>query len=349
MLCLEVQLEVRTTNYVIMFLVAVLASVAVLDIRVQELSLMTQKYAEYNHAVDAASDDAMGSLVEMADVADVQINYTACIDSFYESLYASFGAMDNAVLQSDLQLYTPVLAIIGTDGFFVVHNSVNNYGRLVKVWSEKLPFQRQFSYKDSFGREHYYTVVFRLDDRVSVILHDGTTSASSRIYTGKYNELAERYPTSPIADVFRRTILAEDGTFFNWKSQVIVDSVVSQMNFFAKKNNDIANAFGISYNFMLPESASSDLANSIGDVSLVVLFQGFPYGGSTSDTFSKFSVSGAQMSKQTYYYVRYSNIDARCYYHELGCTRDNNNPSYQYVSDVDAALTGALPCPYCCE
>lgn len=339
----------KIINYVIMFLAAAVAVIATLDIRVQELAMMSQKYAEYNHAVDAATDDAVNSLVEAADINDVQVNYTECINKFYGSLYASLGAMDNAVLQTDLQLYTPVLSIVAEDGFYVIHNSLNNYGRLVKVWSEKLPFQRQFSYTDNLNHPHYYTVVFRLDDRVNVILHDDSTRVSSRVYTGKYNELASRYQGTPLADIFSKTIFAEDGTFYSWRNQVVIDSIISQMNFFANKNNDIAKAFGITYSFGLPQSASSDLANTIEGVSLLVLFQGFPYGGNFENTFTKFSVSGAQITKKTAYYVRYSNTDSRCYYHVLGCTHDSTNTSYQYQTAELAAATGALPCPYCCE
>lgn len=339
----------RVRNYVLFFLMAVIAAVSSLDIYVMELTMMTQKYAEYNHAVDAAVDDAVSSLVESADINDVQINYTECVNNFYKSLYASFGAMDNAVMKSDLQLYTPVLAVTAVDGCYIVHNSINNYGKIVKVWSEKIPYQRQFSYVDSMNREHRYTVVFRLDDRVSVVLHDGTSSGSSRVYTGKYNELAERYPSSPLAAVFERTIFAGDGTFYNWHDQVVVDTLVEQMNYFAGKNNDIANAFGITYDFALPAAASSDLANSVGDISLMVLFQGYPYGGSLRHTFSKFSVSGAQLIKNTKYFVRYSDTDSRYYYHTAGCLHDSRNEAFQYNSAGDAAETGALPCPYCCE
>ena len=99
----------KITNFILVFLISIFAYYSILNTNVQELSIISSKYPQYNNAVDTAIDAAVSSSVESANgISDLSSNFDGCVDKFYNSLFASFNATDNEVLQQDLQLYTPV-------------------------------------------------------------------------------------------------------------------------------------------------------------------------------------------------------------------------------------------------
>lgn len=353
----------KISNYVLMFFIAVAAYLCLLNLNVQELGIMASKYPQYNNAVDTAIDAAVSSTVESANSAsELRTNFEGCVDKFYNSLYASFGASDNEILQQDLRLYTPVLAMADVDGFYIMYNDVNADGKLVKTKTPKIPYIAEFD-KDIKGRPLSYTVNVTIDNQVTV-----TFKGDSKVYSGDFTELQQKYPGTNLANVYDRTILSQKGTFNNWRNHVIAESICEQLNYYTQKNNTIASDFGIKYNFTLPESASTDLANGINNVTFIALFQGYPYGAGTSSVYNKFCVSGAKVNKITAYYVRpYDDGDGeRYYYHKHDCKKlfdatkgtasgydsnfyeANNGLGYAFSSAQEAAASGALPCPYCC-
>lgn len=341
-----------------MFFAAIFAYAMLTDIHTTQLSNMAVKNVQYNNAVDTAIDDALNSIVESADGnASIFSNLEGCVNTFYRSLYATFGALDNEVLQNDLQLYTPVLAIADVDGFYIIYNSVNDEGKLVKTWTPKMPYTMTF-YEDVNGQPFTYTVNVNLGNDVVVTFPD-----DSNVYSGDYRELQTKYPGTKMETYWSRTVMSEDGTFNNWKTHYVTQMLCEQINYYAKSNNAIASSFGIKYNFSLPESAESDLANGINNVTFIALFQGYPYGVGTSDVFNKFCVSGAKVKKVRPYYVRPYNdgTGVHYYYHKNGCKElfdasvdpdgfysTDAGLGYAFASDEEAAASGALPCPYCC-
>lgn len=353
----------KISNYILMFFIAVLAYYCLLNLSTQELSTMAAKYPQYNNAVDTAIDAAVSSTVESANSAtELKSNFEGCVDKFYNSLFASFGAVDNEILQQDLKLYTPVLAMADVDGFYILYNDVDSAGNLVKTKTPKLPYIAEFD-KDIKGRPLSYTVDVTIDNQVTV-----TFKGDNKVYSGDFTELKKKYPNTNLADKYDRTILSQQGTFNNWRNHVIAEAICEQLNFYVQRNNTIASDFGIKYNFTLPESATTDLANGISNITFIALFQGYPYGAGTSSVYNKFCVSGAKVNKITAYYVRpYDDGNGmHYYYHKRDCkklldatqgTADgydkgfyeaNDGLGYAFSSAQEAAASGALPCPYCC-
>lgn len=124
----------KITNFVLVFLISIFAYYDILNTNVQELSIISSKYPQYNNAVDTAIDAAVSSSIESANgISDLSSNFDGCVDKFYNSLFASFNATDNEVLQQDLQLYTPVLALADVDGFYILYNDTDKDGKLTKV------------------------------------------------------------------------------------------------------------------------------------------------------------------------------------------------------------------------
>ena len=330
---------------------------------------MSNKYVEYNNNVDTAVDAAVTSSVEAANSAlDLQVNFDDCVNRFYNSLYASFGALDDPIHQQDLKLYTPVIALADVDGFYVMYNNVNASGTLVKTKTQKIPYLRVFDITIS-GFPIKYSVAFTIGDECTVTI---TNAGHYGVYKGKYYELKEKYPGTYLASIYDKTILCEPGTFNNWKNHVMTTQLCEYMNYYAKHNNSIANDYGITYSFNLPESASSELANGLSNVTFIALFQGYPYGSNTNNVFNKFCVSGAHIIKTKVFYVRptkEADGTIHYYYHKYGCDKlgpndpdlagvfddefmktyygTGDNRGYAFSTDLEAAQSGAMPCPYC--
>lgn len=345
-----------------MFLVAVISYSSLLTVHVAELNVMSHKYVEYNNNVDTAVDAAVAEEVESAVSShNLQVNFEGCVDNFYNSLYASFGALDNEILQQDLMLYTPVIALADVDGFYVMYNTTNNYGELVKTKTQKIPYVAVFE-KGNNGDPLKYTVAFTMSDECTITL---LSSDKYGVYTGNYYDLKTKYAGTPLAAVYDNTILSQPGTFNNWKQHTMSSQVCEYLNHYVLKNNKIARDYGIKYSFTLPESASTDLANGLSSVTFMVLFQGYPYGAGTNNVFNKFCVSGAHVSKAKVYYVRpvrpvpETGGAVHYYYHKRDCKElsDCSNEMYNYGNGLgyacssaqEAAETGAMPCPYCCR
>lgn len=349
----------KITNFVLVFLISIFAYYDILNTNVQELSIISSKYPQYNNAVDTAIDAAVSSSIESANgISDLSSNFDGCVDKFYNSLFASFNAADNEVLQQDLQLYTPVLALADVDGFYILYNDTDKDGKLTKVKTQKFPYIAEFD-EDIKGNPMSYTINVTLGDEVTVTFAD-----DKNIYNGNYSELAKKYPKTHLDDVYEKTVLSRPGSFIDWKNHVISEAICEQLNHYIQRNNTIASDFGIKYNFTLPESASTELTNGISDITFIALFQGYPYGAGTKSVYNKFCVSGARVDKIRAYYVRpyKDGNEIHYYYHKYDCkkmldstiTNDgfyetNDGLGYAFSSAKEAAASGALPCPYCCE
>lgn len=348
----------KIANYVFIFFIAIASFFVVSCKNVDSLTTMSLQYARYNDAMNDAIDAAVSSTVESAsNSTELSSNFDGCVNRFYQSLYASFGAIDNEILQQDLQVYTPVLALADVDGYYILYNDISADGKLVKKKTAKLPYTMNFK-KGIDKSALHYTVSFTLGDDISVILR-----GDSHVYTGTYSTLDKKYPATELARVFNRTIMAKPGTFVDWKNYVISQSITEQLNYYAKRNNRIARSFGITYNFNLPATASTEMANGISNITFIALFQGYPYGAGLDEVYNKFCVSGAHVSKVHLYYVRpvKDGDKVHYYYHKSECRElfdkevdadgfysSVSGLGYAFGSAKDAAESGALPCPYCC-
>lgn len=188
-------------------------------------------------------------------------------------------------------MYTPVLALADVDGFYILYNDTDKEGKLTKVKTQKFPYIAEFD-EDIKGNPMSYTVNVTLGDEVTV-----TFASDKNIYNGNYSELAKKYPKTHLANVYEKTVLSRPGSFTDWKNHVISEAICEQLNHYVQRNNTIASDFGIKYNFTLPESASTELANGISDITFIALFQGYPYGAGTKSVYNKFCVSGAHVDK----------------------------------------------------
>lgn len=327
----------KITNYIILFAVVFLLLLVPLSNQVSVYNKITGKQVSYNNNLDTAIDSALEHIVESADGAAFEINYDECVEQFYRSVYASFGATNSDSMQMTLKACVPVLAVVDLDGLVVYHSNVNG-DTVTSNWSEKIPFVYS---------SPSYTVVFHLDNTVKLkILGDST------VYEGDYRQLKALYSTevahdkyAVMAQVYDTSCLASEGLYAKTKAQVISNTIMKNLNYYVQQHNRVGQAYGFNYSFHLPESAESEVARGIDGVSFISFFQGYPYGVGTDDVYSKFTISGARVKKTSDFMVRRS-TDGYLYYHTKGC-KHGKEPSTLYDTKADCASQGAYPCPYC--
>lgn len=328
----------KITNAIILLVTIFILLAVPISQRVDSYAKMVERHTEYNNGLDAAIDSALESIVESADGSRVEIDFDMCVNNFYAGMYAAFGATSSESAQTQLRVCLPVLAIVDVDGLYVYHSNING-NQITSSWSEKIPF---------VYTAPSYTVVFGLDNTVKFkVVGDST------VYSGDYRSLKEQYASEVSDDKYARMATIYDASclksvedFESTRDVTVTKIIVENLNYYVQQHNIIGQAYGFNYTFSLPENAEADVARAIGDVSFISFFQGYPYGVGTSESFSKFTVSGARLRKNHKFYL--GEIDNFLYYHTGDCPYIKSiSDSRVYDSKRDCALEGATPCPYC--
>lgn len=313
----------KWTNIAILFFLLELSLFIILDMRTSNLTAVINQKIEYNKALDSAIDDGVINLVEVDSQRKLVLNKEIAIEQFYQSLYANFGVMGNSRLESKIRGYIPVILVTDEDGFYLYYSDIYKSGGetlITRRWSEKIPYAYEIS---------NYIINFTLDNYLTV--YDKNTK---ELYEGEYKELA---------GLFQNTLLADEETFHSVRRNTIISTIEENMNYYINKHNNIAHQLGITYHFWLPEIDKTDWYRTIDDISMLVIFQGYPYHFASIDTYNRYAIGGARIKKSRSYYI--TEESGRKYYHKSDCSHLSNNIyTTAYFTHEECALEGAYPC-----
>ncbi|MGB8455269.1 MAG: hypothetical protein WCD89_23425 [Anaerocolumna sp.] len=316
----------KLTNLAIIFFVINILLTTILDVRTNNLTAVTNKKIEYNKALDSAIDDGVIDLVEVDSKRNLILNKEAAVNQFYGSLYANFGVIGDSRLENSLKGYIPVILITDTDGFYIYYSDIyqsDGEKQIGQKWSEKVPY----AYEDG-------SLIYNLTLGNYVTIYD---KSSNEIYEGDYRDLKMQFPDS---------IMAAEDTFDIIRRNTIISAIEERMNYYINQHNNIANQFGITYQFWLPQIDKTDWYRTIDDISLLVIFQGYPYNAAGLDTYNHYALGGARIKKSKVYYITENN--GIQYYHKADCPHVNEVEGIiAYYSKEECALEGAYPCPDC--
>lgn len=288
------------------------------------LTAVSSRRTEYNKELDSAIDDGLADLVEVDSKRNLILNKEAAVNQFYESLFANFGVIGNVHLENKLKGYIPVILIVDTDGFYIYYfHTYESDGEtlLGQKWTEKIPYVYQegnFIYKFTLGSY--------------VTLYD---KASNILYEGKHRDLSVQFPEA---------LSANEEKFDTVRRNAIIDAIEKSMNYYINLHNRIAYQFGITYQFWLPRIDKTEWYRTIDDISMLVIFQGYPYNAGSLDTYNRYALGGARIKKSTAFYITEGN--GIKYYHKERCSRIGSFREAYYTKE-ECALKGAFPCPEC--
>ena len=314
----------KLTNLAILFFIIELTMITILDLRTNNLTAVSNRRIEYDKELDSAIEDGVANLVEVDSKRNLVLNKDAAASQFYESLSANFGVSGNGQAENRLKGYIPVILITDTDGFYINYSNTyvsNGETLLDQKWTEKIPY----AYQDG-------NLIYRFTLGAYVTLYDKSTNA---IYDGEYKDLAAQFPG---------TIMANDETFDTIRRNAIIGAIEQSMNYYINLHNSIAYQYGITYQFWLPQIDKTDWYRTIDDISMLVIFQGYPYTPASMDTYNRYALGGARITKLKAYYITEEN--RLKYYHREECPNVNMSGMAYYTKE-ECALEGAYPCLEC--
>ena len=336
----------RIHNYVIIFAFIAICTFFIIDIKSDNMEAVRNNREQIDRNMKTAIDDGIGSLVQMDENNKLIIDKGAAVSSFFSSIYTSFGVIDDKGSIEKLNQYVPVVTITMEDGYYIFYSdeyrTVDGYTNVSKRWTEKLPYfyeDENFIYSFTLGK------IVTLYDKRSC-LGGGSTQ---RVYTMDYHDLQKKDEYRSFRESNPVCILLDDEKYELTRKGAIIKSIETTMAFYTSHHNHIAKQYGITYNFSLPVMREEEWAPYLDDVSMFVVFQGYPYGGQVGEEYNRIASSGAKISKNRLFYLE--QVGWYYIYHRDNCPELANGGMILFdepLYDIETcARKGAYACPEC--
>lgn len=333
-------------HFALVFIVIFITVMVPADLKLDNLKTVIESKEQIDRCIDTALDDAVSGLAETDSSNTITIDKEAATESFFLSLYSNFGLQSDKEGQEKLNMYIPVVVVTMEDGYYVFYSDEftgsDGYTYVSKRWSEKLTY----TYEDND-----FIYGFTLGDAVT--LYDKNLilggADSQRVYSLDYHDLQTKSEYASYRAMRPDGIMLKDETFELVRKQVIIDSVEKTMTYYTSRHNHIAEQYGITYNFSLPAMREEDWAPYLDNVSMYVVFQGYPYGSEVGEFYNRIATAGAKISKSRAYYLEQKGW--YLVYHREDCPellKESlvflDEPLYDIHS---CARAGAYACPIC--
>ncbi len=335
----------KITHLAIIFVIVAISVIINTDIRINNLNAVIENKSQIDDNLDTAIDDGVINLAEVDAKNNIIINKEKAVSSFFASLYSSFGILADKDSQTKLNLYVPVIAIKEEDGYYIFFSDeyigTDHFTYTIKRWSEKYPY---------FYEDQDFIYSFTLGDKVTVYDKKNILgSIEQKVYSMDYHDFKTRADFSAFRAIRPDSILLNDQVYQTVKKDTIISCIEETMAFYTNRHNKIASQNGITYNFALPPLAEDGWTKDIDNVSMYVVFQGYPYGSQPEEAYNKIASAGAKVSKRDTYYIEQKGW--YLLYHKSTCPELlkeililNEEPYYDPIACI---RQGAYQCPIC--
>lgn len=232
---------------------------------------------EYNLAIDQAVEAALYDAAESDTQREFYMNEDSIIDSFFQALYVNLGIMEEPMKKELCKFYIPYILFVEEDGI-VPYVQVNSKS------DEIVSFESGKKILYQFEGDSGDVLQVRLDDFI------------------QYKELNMEYQV----EGYYQDVVEKLPDYFRWsyeefleRKQVRIITLIKECSGKCIVNqNQIAKRFGIDYEFTLPTIEYEEWYRTIKDISMVVLFQGYPFGNGVTGRFNRAAIGGARISKK---------------------------------------------------
>lgn len=312
----------KPSTFGILFATIMLCIILPTNLKEQTLTGITNQKIKLDQQLDNATDDALYSLIENDNTNTTKLNKEIALEYFFRSLTANLGMADNKEKRELLEIYVPVVLVTDLDGFYLSYSEIveENGTKLLKnIWTEKMPYY----YED----EKAVYSFFLGDQKNYINVYDKT---DKKVYTGAYKDIQEEFSST----IFEH--------FDEYRRKAIISCLTEKMNIYINQHNRIASEFGITYHFALPVIPDTDWDRTIDDVSMFILFQGYPF--NVTDVYNRYIIGGARVNKRDLYYIKEQ--EGKKYYHKFDCSTLQTHED-GYMNKKDCAKEGAFACPIC--
>lgn len=331
----------KINHFTIAFALIFLTYITLIEISNKEQISITEHLEEMDRYFQSAIDDGAGKLVT-SENENLVVHKEKSAEAFLMSIYSSMGILDSPDKQELLREYLPIFAVTEESGFYVLYSDeykdATGKKSFSKRWSEKIPYV----YEDD---DFVYN--FTLED--NVILYDKNdllnTTSEMKVISIDYHEMITSEKYENFRNIRPNNFMLNEESYELRKRETIIGLLEKNINYYVNQHNIIAQQYGVLYEFAMPVIDESEWVRSIIGPSIIVFFQGYPYEG-TEETYNRFCVAGAQISKNTAYYVE--DLGTYCIYHKYGCNHILDETKVTtYYSKKESAQAGAYACSIC--
>lgn len=302
----------------LIFLLFFFAAVIKTDVKIGNLKGMMNEKAQLQSSLDSAVSDAVGFLASSGNFGTNTIDKEGVVSTFFHSLYAAMGIMEDEASRTEVEAYIPVILLCDVDGYYVYYYDEipDESGRmcLERRWSEKMPY---------FYEDQYFRYRLTLTDHIIINDIHNLLEEELSIEEIDCHEFRSSETYKDFRKQYKDCFLQYDETYEHTRKGAIINQLENILAYYTSRYNMIARQNGITYHFSFPSGQTDKWAQYMDDVNLVVVFQGYPYGLDKNYIFNKVSSASANIIKKTVYYV-----EQKSWYflaHKADCPKLMNN------------------------
>ncbi len=274
---MEVWYEMSASDYGLLFSFVLLVFMVFHGIHLANYEAIQMKQMEYNLAIDEAVEAALFDSVEFDSVYSIGINEEMVLERFFDALSMNLGVMGCPDKKEILRECVPFALFVEQDGIIPYIQKSSRY-------EKEVLFQSGRKYKYQWTGEHGDVLLVTLSDFVKY-----DNEKSSIHLEGNYMDLAEQLP-----EYFHWT----KEEFAEKKNLLIVQQIKECSRECVNYQNRIARKNGIVYQFELPVIEYEEWYRTIRDMSMLVVFQDYPFGKGMTGTYNRVAIGGARIAKR---------------------------------------------------
>lgn len=259
---------------------------------------------------------------------------------FFNTFEQGLNYINDSNMRDDLKMHVPVLALIDTDGYYIVYNAPYNASDGVAFKSTITPINTW----SAASRNNAYLIRYYLSDYVEVY----DTHANQYI-TGQYDEVYQKMGCPVGLEDF-----ASEERFQEAKNDIIIQELQDNIEHYINEYNYTVNSYSkngirteydLHYNFTLPKVAYEDWCGLIESPSSMAFYQGIQIPNTNRDL-NIYAMCGGKLLLNKGYYITKSN--GEYVYHKVGCSLLEGSDKRIYRKTKEAcAKQGAFPCKQC--
>ncbi len=331
-------------HFILIFILIAIPYILISDIKTNDFKAVVKNKKQIDQNLDTAMDDGVTSLVQLIDK-NIIINKDEAVNSFFISLEASFGVLDDKENREKLGLYVPVVIVTMENGYYIFYSDeYKNSGRtyISKRWSER----QAYSYEDND-----FIYGFTLGNVITIFDKNGLLEQSQEkvVYQGDYRDLRSKPEYAALRDVRPDSFLLSDEAFLAVRKNTILSCLEDSMAYYTSRHNRIAQQYGITYHFAFPSVKEWEWEGYLDNNSMFSVFQGYPYGDEAGETYNRFTSAASKISKDHVYYLEQK--DWYKVYHKPVCTQIETGiiviRDEPYFNEESCVQEGAYACPLC--
>ncbi len=339
--------EMKLYHFILIFIIIAIGVTSILEIKTDHLKAAIQDKKQIDRNLKTAVDDGVAAFLRVDDSNRVIIDKDDAINSFFISLVASFGVLDDQEAKEKLKIYVPVVVATIDDGYYIFFSGTykGNDGKtyVKKQWSEKFPY---------YYEDDDFVYRFTLGDMVTIYDKHGLLdpTGEQKAFTADFHDIQTDENYQSLRTARPNNFLLNDETYNDLKNGRMESLIQDTMAYYTSRHNQIAAQYGITYNFALPATEKGSWENYLSRNSLFVVFQGYPFGEGSGEIYNRIASSGSKISKNDVFYLEQKGW--YYIYHRSSCSLLKGAGLFfldePYYTVESCVKEGAYACPECC-